>query len=155
MSIHRFFVYSTVRQRVIMLPLDKKPPNSPDFIMFKSRLAVLLGFQMDRVYDLRVINVAEHEPNFRGGVDYLCLYTPIIDNVQVGPSRVPLLRTLPFDAENKERKQLCFTFNPIHYYPLKRSMIDTMQVITRDQLGRQILFKEGKMFLTSHLRVHE
>jgi hypothetical protein len=120
---------------------------------FGTRLAKLLGFEPHVDYYLNGTYLAPYEMNLHGGVDYLCLYLPILDGEQVGPTRLPLLRMIPFEIQYPGQQRLTNRFTKPYYCRLNRSVIDSMRVITRDELGRHILYKSGKVFLTCHMRI--
>ena len=144
----RLFSYDSIRKRVILNPISQI-----EGILFKSRLAILLGFEADKVYNTSMRHIAEVDVNLRGGVNYIFVYMPVLDGEQVGSERLPLLRIIPFDTRNPEVHQLNYIFQRPYYCKLSRSSLDSLQVITRDQLGREILFKSGKIVLTLHLRL--
>jgi hypothetical protein len=121
--------------------------------MFGSRLAVLLGFDVGVEYKLDQTYIANYAMKLRSDVDYLCMYMPLLDAQQVGSVKLPLLRMVPFD--NTDNPRLNYSFIHPYYCQVKKNNIESIRVITRDQLGRQVLFHPGKLFLTCHLRIRE
>jgi hypothetical protein len=147
------FGYDPYRKRVMINEAAATKEHHVKHVIFGSRLSAVLGFETGMEYDTEKIYIAPYEMKPQGDVDYLCLYMPLLDGQQVGATKLPLLRMIPFDTENSEARRLNFTFIKPYYCQVKKNHIDSIRVITRDQIGRQILFRPGKIFLTCHLRI--
>ena len=112
-------------------------------IRIKKELASILGFRNDTLYtvfskDEDVGNtMSSFSPSSKCGVDYIYLYTDIIHPTNFGGKLVNILDC--FSLENGGNKGI---HNCI-YKPLNTNFIDEISIITTDQEGRAIRFREG------------
>jgi hypothetical protein len=150
------FYYHAAQKKIFMRPTFDDIRTS-DLVLqyelqFGSRVASLLGFESDHPYILSRPYLAKHRPNLSGGVDFISVYVPMLTGAQVASvGRLPILRMLPFQPQ-AENTRSHFIFTHPYYLPLERAQIDEIHVMLRDQMGRKILFREGKLFLTLHLQ---
>ena len=115
-------------------------------IRFKRRLAPVLGFRNDILYtiysksedDDDVGNsLSSFQPTAKCGVEYIYLYTDIIQPTNFGGQLVNILDC--FSLENGGNKGI---HNSV-YKPLNTSILDQISIIVTDQHGRAIHFREG------------
>ncbi len=149
------FIFHPIQKRIYSEPISPIIDVDSGPVLFElkmgSRVASLLGYASDKTYNLNVRNIAGHRPNLSGGVDFLSVYCPQLSGGLVaGVGRLPLLRMLSFEPKAHGRAH--FIFTDIFYLPLERRRLETLRILIRDQLGRKVLFREGKIFLTLHLR---
>ena len=115
-------------------------------------LANVLGFHSNTMYNIHgddhemVSNISSTPINEKLGVDYMYLYTDIIQPSNFGSQLVNILDC--FTLDNGGNKGIHNTL----YKPLKNSYIDQISIIISDQNGRKINFKEDST-LTAVLHI--
>ena len=106
-------------------------------------IANVLGFRTNSLYSVRgddheMISTISTTPiNEKLGVDYMYLYTDVIQPSNFGSQLVNILDC--FTLDNGGNKGIHNTL----YKPLKNSYIDQISIIISDQNGRKINFKEN------------
>lgn len=118
-------------------------------LLFKPRLAAVLGFIPNQLYDIFVTDEgqqyalqevnAHFPPDPHADVDYLHLYCDIIQPCRFAGQTVNILATLPYGAsENYYSVQ-----RPL-YKKLCKNTIDSIAVLVTDQYGRKVYFEERR-----------
>ena len=127
-------------------------------LLFKSRVAAVLGFIPNHYYDIFVTDEAKHyprrdiladsAPHPLGDVDYLHMYCDIIQPYRFAGQMVNILATLPYGgSENYYSVQ-----SPL-YKKLSKRTIDSVAVLVTDQYGRKIYFEEHRsVAIVLHIR---
>ncbi|KAJ8039406.1 hypothetical protein HOLleu_17115 [Holothuria leucospilota] len=74
----------------------------------------------------------------------------ITESQVVGHVKAPLLKTVPVhgdfgDTSNTE-------YQSLHYYPLRQSVIDTIEIDIRDETGRKVSFERGRVIVKLQFR---
>ena len=122
-------------------------------LRFKSGLATIFGFKNDHLYNIYNVHgiVENHKSSFppspRCGVDYIYLYTDVIQPTNFGGQLVNILDC--FTLQNGGNKGI---HNCI-YKPLNTSFIDQISIFITDQKGRSIQFAEGSTLTCAlHIR---
>ena len=124
----------------------KNPPLAEDIenvnVTFSRDLALLLGFKANHTYPIygadnqyNIMSDISLSPNC--GVDYVYLYTDVIQPTHFGGGLVNILHT--FALENGGNKGI---YNTI-YKPLNSHFIDQISILITDQNGNKIHFKKG------------
>jgi hypothetical protein len=110
-------------------------------------LGEILGHAQQKIdcickgHDLRVVSpYGTSEPKLTK-VHSLWLYSNIIQNQQVGDSKVPLLGIIPFQGLTTDRVH--YTVNPVHFQALNRSHISEIAIQIVDDRGKRIPFVTG------------
>ena len=110
-------------------------------------LASLLGYKSDVQYSIYNqqqepdIHKSSKPPSPRCGVDYIYLYTDIIQPSNFGGQLVNILDC--FSLQNGGNKGI---HNSI-YKPLNTNILDQISIIVRDQKGRPIRFVEDSTIM--------
>ena len=105
-------------------------------------IADVLGFRTNSLYSIRgddpetVSTISTTPINEKLGVDYMYLYTDVIQPSNFGSQLVNILDC--FTLDNGGNKGIHNTL----YKPLKNSYIDQISIMISDQNGRKINFKE-------------
>ena len=105
-------------------------------------IANVLGFRTNSLYSIRgddhemVSSISTTPINEKLGVDYMYLYTDVIQPSNFGGQLVNILDC--FTLDNSGNKGIHSTL----YKPLKNTYIDQISIIISDQNGRKINFKE-------------
>jgi hypothetical protein len=68
----------------------------------------------------------------------------------VGDASVSLLRIVP--VRGRDGEWVTETYDRVQYYPLLRKAFSTVEIDIRDDTGRHVPFREGKVTVTLHLR---
>ena len=93
---------------------------------------------------------AEHVVQMDQGFDTIYVYTDVVESRIVGDSVAPLLRALPVGGRHGETVSDRFT--NIHYVPLLYSHFKSIEIDIRDDIGRRVPFKYGRVTVTLHFR---
>ena len=80
----------------------------------------------------------------------LYIYSDIVEDVYVGDSKVPLLRTVPIQGVRGQN--VTITFHKPFYKPLAKVYINSILIEVKDDTGKEISFTSGKVICTLHFR---
>jgi hypothetical protein len=80
----------------------------------------------------------------------LYVYCDILENVPVGDTLAPLLRTI--DAEAPRGNIIHKNFDRPRYLPIQRKNFSSLEIDIRDGLGRAIPFESGTVIVTLHFK---
>ena len=118
-------------------------------LLFKPRLAAILGFIPNQLYDIFVTDegreyglqeVSAHfPPDPHANVDYLHLYSDIIQPTRFAGQTVNILATLSYGGSNNYHS----VQRPL-YKKLSKNTIDSIAVLVTDQYGRKVYFEERR-----------
>lgn len=118
-------------------------------LLFKPRLAAILGFLPNHHYDIFVTEESRHydlleinapfPPDPHADVDYLHLYCDVIQPTRFAGQMANILATLPYGGSNNYYS----VQRPI-YKKLCKNNIDSITILTTDQYGRKIYFEESR-----------
>ena len=97
-----------------------------------------------------VVRATSH-PNNSLKTTLLFIYTDIIREHPVGDTTSPLLRVAPLSKGSFESVGH-ITFTNQYYYKLRSNHIETINILLCDELGKQINFKNGRVFISLHFR---
>ena len=89
-------------------------------------------------------------PAALNAVHHLFVYTDIIESQVVGHVKAPLLKTVPVHGDFGDTNNIEYQ-NP-HYYPLRQSVIDTIEIDIRDDTGKKVSFERGRVIVKLHFR---
>lgn len=142
------FAFDPLRQRVII-----SPQSIITGLRLKSRVASLLGFEADMLYEMNQYHIAPYAVDLTGGVDYVCLYCPEIEGERVSGKRLPLVRFIPFKADHLGGRYQHEIYPFPYFCRLSVNQMSSIQLIMRDQMSRPILFKTGIAIVTVQLRM--
>lgn len=118
-------------------------------LLFKPRLASILGFIPNHYYDIFVTSEGRHyplrkinadfPPDPHADVDYLHLYCDVIQPTRFAGQMTNILATLPYGASNNYYSVL----RPL-YKKMSKHAIDSIAILVTDQYGRKIYFEERR-----------
>lgn len=118
-------------------------------LLFKTRLAAILGFIPNQFYDIFVTDEsrqyalqkvnAHFPPDPHANVDYLHLYCDIIQPTRFAGQTVNILATLPYGGSNNY-----YSVQRPLYKKLSKNTIDSIAILVTDQYGRKIYFEEQR-----------
>ena len=78
------------------------------------------------------------------------IYCDILENVAVGDTLAPLLRTI--DVEGERGTMIHRNFDQPRYLPVQKKNFDTLEILIKDGLGREVPFDKGSLIVTLHFR---
>lgn len=118
-------------------------------LLFKPRLAAILGFIPNHYYDIFVTDEESHyslrqvnadfPPDPHADVNYLHLYCHIIQPTRFASQTVNILATLPYGGSNNY-----YSVQRPLYKKLAKNALDSVAVVVTDQYGRKIYFEENR-----------
>ena len=118
-------------------------------LLFKARLAAILGFIPNHLYDIFVTDEAREyglqevnahfPPDPHADIDYLHLYCDIIQPTRFAGQTVNILATLPYGGSNNY-----YSVQRPLYKKLSKSAVDSIAVLVTDQYGRKVYFEERR-----------
>ena len=118
-------------------------------LLFKPRLAAILGFIPNQFYDIFVTDESQQyalkeinahfPPDPHADVDYLHLYCDIIQPTRFAGQTVNILATLPYGGSNNY-----YSVQRPLYKKLSKNTIDSIAILVTDQYGRKIYFEEHR-----------
>jgi len=85
-------------------------------------------------------------------VDLVYVYCDLCEYSMVGDSVVPCLRTIPLSGNSKPS---VLRYDSVHYLPLQSNRFSTIEICIANDLGQEILFKEGITIVKLHLRTRK
>jgi hypothetical protein len=93
---------------------------------------------------------ASDEICLEGERQTLYIYCDILENVPVGDTLAPLLRTV--DAEAPRGNIIHKNFDRPRHLPIQRKNFSSLEIDIRDGLGRPIPFESGTVIVTLHFK---
>lgn len=118
-------------------------------IYMADKLKYILGF--DNFYTApTALSMARYPVDLRGGFYALYIYCDLVDNQVVGDASVPLLRAVNIEGAHGEI--ICKVYDMPHYLPLTRKEFSAVEINIKDDSGRPVKFKYGKIIIKLHFR---
>jgi len=112
----------------------------------KSDIATCLGFHNGKTLEGTNKYLSESLATVRNTYYSIYVYTDIIENLNAGDYKVPLLRVVPVKADYGEL--CCVNYDRPHFISLNQSNIQTIEIDLRDDVGDLISFESGKVVVT-------
>ena len=84
----------------------------------------------------------------------LFVYCDIVKPHIVGDVKVPLLRILPIDSQEKGTV-VTKTYEHIQYFPVSKNRFSSVEINIKDDTDENLSFQKGKLVVTLHLRKAE
>jgi hypothetical protein len=128
-------------------------------VTFLNGFNYILGFK-DKTYllneNIKTI-VAEFPPQLNRGIDHLYIYSSVCEPIQVGDSRVPLLKSVWLESKKDFQREEVRNINiqkPM-YLPISSSSINTIEINIRTDSGSFVPFSETAITsITLHFKKH-
>ena len=127
--------------------------NAPYEIMFRGRLAQLLGFAPNiyqMVKSVKQLQPAPFPADLQAGTYNVFVYTDIIEHQSVGDHFAQLLKIVHLD-DTRERI-VTRSFNHPLYLRVSKSRIDTVEISLKSDQDKPLKFTYGKSIITLHFR---
>ncbi|HIP16931.1 MAG TPA: hypothetical protein EYG76_01310 [Methanothermococcus okinawensis] len=153
------FKWNPVAERVIInntYKIKEQPQDDTSYyIKLGSRLAHILGYSMQNTLPIGIpsnpestqLNYSPNPPQLNAGIQYVVVYTDIIEPTHFGDQMVNVLDVFAIGPEGNRG------FHNVIYKPLKSNLISDISIKLTDQIGRRILFSVfGDVTCTLHIR---
>ena len=88
--------------------------------------------------------------DMQAGIHALYVYCDLLQFTHVGDIKAPLLRVV--NSKGEAGDVVTRYYERPRYVPLQKKNFDSIHIIIRDDLGKKILFENGKLLLTLHFR---
>jgi hypothetical protein len=137
--------FDNARRRMVM-KLAK--PSLVKSIKMSGALRHVLGFE--EIKTVAENTVAKYPVDLKGGFNAMYIYCDILPNLMVGDILAPLLRVV--NVEGRHDEIICKVYNTMHYVPLAKRELDTIQISIKDDAGRPVRFQDGKVVIKLHFR---
>ena len=123
--------------------------EEPNVTLTLSRpLAEMLGFEKTQFLQTGVFR-SDHTVNL-DTVNALYLYCDVMEHRTVGHTLAPLLGVIP--VEGRPGSHVSKRYEKLQYHPVIKKNISDIHITIRDDQGRQIRFRKGKLIVTLHFR---
>ena len=128
-------------------------------LLLTRRMMAILDFDekadtVEKHFDGRFeLKTGEYESqggvDLAGGLHTLWIYSDIIEHHIVAEKKLPLLRILTTeDKTSVEYKHV--TFEDIHYFPVRQTLFQSIEIDIRDSQGFPVPFEAGQAVVTLH-----
>ena len=117
-------------------------------LYFKDDIAVILGFDMDMIFDKTT--QSSRVADINAGLYSFYVYCDIVEAQLVGDSEVPLLRIVPVEGQHGE--MVTKTFQNLQYLPIVKKQFSSVEMNIKTDTGEKVPFESGKLITTLHLR---
>ena len=114
-------------------------------------IAIILGLPIAATTMITSTITGERIANVDQGLYSLYVYTDLVEEQVIGDTRAPLLRIVP--VEGKHGDFVTKTYERPQYVPVEKTLIDSIQIDLRDDIGHKIHFEGGKVVITLHFRL--
>jgi hypothetical protein len=88
--------------------------------------------------------------DIHAGIHSLYVYCDILEHIPVGDTRAPLLRIVDIDGAIGSMQVR--RYERPRYVPIQLKQFDSIQIVIRDDLGKPVSFKFGKLMVTLHFQ---
>ena len=155
--------YNSVSNKLIMKP-GRSDLDLPTLISFGAEIDDMLGFtsfgdkhsnselEIVRLPEFEVGGKSSSSVDIKAGVHSLMIYSDIVTPSIVGNAYANLLRSLPINDNAKFGGDCNITFTKPYYLPLASNVINKIQINIKDDNGRDIDFRFGRVTVTLHFR---
>lgn len=121
------------------------------YLQMNDSLREMLGFKFPVITLHNAVHTAESQVDRTRGINTIFIYCDLVDEVRVGNTLVPLLRTVPFNSKTYG-DMISITYDKPIYLPIRKNFIDNLKIELRDSIGELIPFDEGLTTLMLHFK---
>ena len=118
-------------------------------VILNTALSEILGFERAEMIGPSY-NVSDIAGDINRGCNTLFVYCDIAEDVIVGDTKAPLLRTVNVQGEYGETTHKIYS-TPL-YVPVRKSHFDTIEINIRNETGQFVPFAFGTTIVTLHFR---
>ena len=128
---------------------DRNGTAQPDVVVtLSNELASILGFQ--KVWYREIGEYTSASVANVDTVNAIYVYCDVIEHRTVGHTLAPLLAVLP--VTGKPGAYVSKRYDKIQYHPVLKKNLSDIHISLRDDQGKRIRFRKGKVIVTLHLR---
>ena len=128
---------------------DRNGTAQPDVVVtLSSELASILGFR--KVWYREIGEYTSASVANVDTVNAIYVYCDVIEHRTVGHTLAPLLAVLP--VTGKPGAYVSKRYDKIQYHPVLKKNLSDIHISLRDDQGKRIRFRKGKVIVTLHLR---
>lgn len=135
----------------------------PILISFGEELDSMLGFEtikFDKSSTIEIISIPSFTEglnqssavDMKAGVHNLMIYSDIVTPTIVGNVYSNLLRSVPVSNSSVYGEDVNMIFSKPYYHPISTNELDRLRINIKDECGRCIDFKFGRVSVTLHFR---
>ena len=128
---------------------DRNGTTQPDVVVtLSNEFASILGFQKSwyrEIGEYTSASVANVDT-----VNAIYVYCDVIEHRTIGHTLAPLIGVLP--VTGKPGAYVSKRYDKIQYHPVLKKILSDIHISLRDDQGKQIRFRKGKVIVTLHLR---
>ena len=137
------FSFDSSRKRAVVSMYDV-----PYSLTMSEHMKQVLGFT--KVLKPGIEHTSDNEVNLDGGFSALYVYCNLLEQIHVGDTKAPLLRSIGVQGRYGDVIHQMFD-NPT-YVPVQKKVFDTIEIDIMDDSGHTIPFEGGKSLVTLHFR---
>ena len=128
---------------------DRNGTAQPDVVVtLSNELASILGFR--KVWYREIGEYTSENVANVDTVNAIYVYCDVIEHRTVGHTLAPLLAVLP--VTGKTGAYVSKRYDKIQYHPVLKKNLSDIHISLRDDQGKRIRFRKGKVIVTLHLR---
>ena len=128
---------------------DRNGTAQPDVVVtLSNELASILGFR--KVWYWEIGEYTSASVANVDTVNAIYVYCDVIEHRTVGHTLAPLLAVLP--VTGKPGAYVSKRYDKIQYHPVLKKNLSDIHISLRDDQGKRIRFRKGKVIVTLHLR---
>ena len=128
---------------------DRNGTAQPDVVVtLSNELASILGFR--KVWYREIGEYTSASVANVDTVNAIYVYCDVIEHRTVGHTLAPLLAVLP--VTGKPGVYVSKRYDKIQYHPVLKKNLSDIHISLRDDQGKRIRFRKGKVIVTLHLR---
>ena len=128
---------------------DRNGTTQPDVVVtLLNELASILGFR--KVWYREIGEYTSASVANVDTVNAIYVYCDVIEHRTVGHTLAPLLAVLP--VTGKPGAYVSKRYDKIQYHPVLKKNLSDIHISLRDDQGKRIRFRKGKVIVTLHLR---
>ena len=124
------------------IPIERK-------LALHKPLTYMLGLLQDS-YVVTTNQISPNEVDLDGNYRDMYIYSDVLQYRLVGDVSTPLLRAIA--TEGKDDQTIRKSFQDIHYIPVSRSSIETIEIDIRTDTGQPVPFEKGRVDAVLHFR---
>ncbi len=149
------FAYDKIGNKFQLLILD---PKSFSSFLFLNGMHYVMGFRSPVISvtpnGKSQMFIAEYSPQLNRGINSIYVYSSICQDMIVGGTFVPLLRSLWLDNSNRKYGEISnIVLKHPMYVPVKQNSINSIEINLRTDVGDLFPFSEGSVTsITLHFK---
>ena len=134
--------------------MDYFPQNNPSCFTNKLSHRIELDTLRSK-YEVGLIDICFPFPIQQNNICSLYVMCDLCEDQFVGSYKIPLLRNVHFDKDQKNGgAYVSREFDNVYYIPVKKSFFDSIEIQIPDESGKKINFTSGIVTARIYVRKH-